>query len=253
MGKSALEIYCQDASAYPLLTAEEEQLLAQDPTEEAKLKLVTSNLRLVIKIARDCGHYNMLTDLIAEGNTGLIEAAQRYESKGIRFATYARWWILQRMYRYISSNSCSVRVPQQFRIKAAKFTTMQGKTDDEIKKTFNIGERGLKNLKTFKIGADTSIDDLKGLPDNSCTSHTLKLQKYLKTIISEELDEQEQDILYRNLGLFGVRKETLRELGADLNLSAERIRQLRALAVRKLRTRLVLTDGLDASILREYK
>ena len=147
--------YIREISKYPNLSLEEEQELAKQGTKEAKQKLTQANLKLVITIARKVIHTSKLpmVDLIQEGNIGLMVAVDKFNWKfGYRFATYASWWIKQAMFKAISEQSHSVKIPVYIQETLSKYSKVKSEMEKETNKAVNVEEVAKKmNIETNKI------------------------------------------------------------------------------------------------------
>ncbi|MBR4675831.1 MAG: RNA polymerase sigma factor RpoD/SigA [Victivallales bacterium] len=265
-----MKLYMQNIGQYPLVSPEEEIELAakiKDGDDDAKQKLIRSNLRLVVKIAHDFKGLGLpLLDLISEGNIGLMRAVEKFDpSKGAKLSSYAAWWIKQSMRRALANQARTIRIPVQSaskicKIQAAKvkLTEEYGRdpTDREIASEVNLTERtvtGLRLGKTTTIslhdpiqhGEDGEFRDI--IPDDKSTapdelvqdeetlSHMLKL--------TERLEKRERIILNLRFGLNGDRPKTLEEVSQTIGRTRERVRQIQNQALDKLKSFLE-EDGL---------
>lgn len=259
---SALQIYLKEMGNYEVLSLEEETKLAQEGTQEARNKLVESNLRLVILIAK---HYKgcglSFEDLIQEGNIGLIKAAESFDlSKGYRFSTYAIWWIKQKISRAIADQGRTIRLPaylvesiNKMRARQRELTISLGQepTDRELADSLNMTLEELNNLKDnlddvssldIKLSDDDEDSDSLGSmiectnmnfnPEQVCLKQSN--QDFINKIL-DTLTRREADILRKRFGLNEENPLTLDEIGQLYNLTRERIRQIEIKALRKLR------------------
>lgn len=262
-GLDSVRDYLVAASKAPLLKAEEEIELAkriEDGDEEAKNILICSNLRLVISIAKRYVKTHSLSflDLIQEGNLGLIKAVDRYEhDKGFRFSTYATWWIRQAITRSIDDQDRIIRIPVHMGDIVRKVNRMaqdmiqKGDTQPDkkiIAEDLGISEESVG--RAFKIMAhpislETPIGDDGNsflgdfieatniiTPEESAEENSLQMEinKQLQT-----LNEREQKIIEMRFGLNNGKQHTLEQVGNYFGLTRERIRQIEAKALRKLR------------------
>jgi RNA polymerase primary sigma factor len=262
-GMDSVRDYLIAASKAPLLKAEEEIELAkriEEGDEEAKNILICSNLRLVISIAKKYVNTHTLSflDLIQEGNLGLIKAVDRYEhEKGFRFSTYATWWIKQAITRSIDDQDRVIRIPVHMggivrKVMRATQEMIQ-KGDDQpdskqIAEELGISEENVE--RAFKIAAhpislETPIGDDGNSyigdfveATNTVTPEESAEEKSLQMEINKQLqtlNEREQKIIEMRFGLNNGKQHTLEQVGKYFGLTRERIRQIEAKALRKLR------------------
>jgi RNA polymerase primary sigma factor len=261
-GPDTLRLYLREISKFPQLTAEKEQELGgrvQQGDEEAFRKLIESNLRFVVAMAKKYSRSGYpLHELINEGNMGLIEAASRFDpARGVRFITYASWWIRQAILAAIAHHGQSFRIPPKlkhelyrFESKVARLTQELGRRPsvDEISRELGMKEEEVRDMMegtptevslNTPVGeeAEMRLEDM--IEDSSVTpvddvliaqSFEEQLQKLLA-----QLDDKEKVIIERRFGLGDLEPQTLAEIGADLKLSRERIRQIEERALGKLR------------------
>lgn len=257
-----MKSYMREIGQIPLVTREEEVTLAAeiaDGCEDARAKLIQSNLRLVVKIAHDFKGLGLpLLDLISEGNIGLMKAVEKFDpAKGAKFSSYAAWWIKQSMRRALSNQSRTIRIPVQSagkinKIKGArvKLTEELGRepTDKEIASHLEFSERTvtalrLAELRTFSLqdhiqqGEDSMYQDI--IPDFSADTpdtmiSDMEMLRQLKGLINR-LDDREQLILVMRFGLDGSRPKTLEEVSKIIGRTRERVRQIQNQALAKLR------------------
>jgi RNA polymerase primary sigma factor len=258
----SLDQYLRDISAYPLIGREEEVRLAQRirlGDAEALDKLVRSNLRFVVSVAKKYQNQGVaLADLINEGNLGLIRAAHKFdETKGIKFISYAVWWIRQAILQALAEQSRIVRVPLNragtlHRIGKRANALLQelGReptheeiaeemdiTEDEVAKTISISQTHLSLDAPLTPGEDNRLLDY--LPDNlNPTPDEQTFEKALTEAIEESLSslkEREAKILRLYFGLDGEDPMTLEQIGALLGITRERVRQIKEKALSRLR------------------
>jgi RNA polymerase primary sigma factor len=260
--EGSLDQYLRDISVYPLISREEEVSLAQrirTNDQEALDKLVRSNLRFVVSVAKKYQNQGVsLSDLINEGNLGLIRAAHKFdETKGIKFISYAVWWIRQSILQALAEQSRIVRVPLNragalHRIGKRASTLLQelGRqpthmeiaegldiTEEEVAKTMLISQVHLSLDAPMTPGEDNRLLDY--LPDNTNrTPDELTFEKALSEAIEESLaglKERESKILRLYFGLDGEDPMTLEDIGTLLGITRERVRQIKEKALLKLR------------------
>ena len=256
-----VRMYLKEIGKVPLLTADEEIELAQrmeEGDEEAKKRLAEANLRLVVSIAkRYVGRGMLFLDLIQEGNLGLIKAVEKFDyRKGYKFSTYATWWIRQAITRAIADQARTIRIPVHM-VETIKLIRVSRQllqelnrepTPEEIAKEMNMPvERVREILKISQepVSLETPIgeeedshlgdfikDENVPVPDKAAAYTLLRedLEEVLKT-----LTEREQKVLCLRFGLEDGRARTLEEVGKEFNVTRERIRQIEAKALRKLR------------------
>lgn len=260
-----LKLYLE--SLPPLLTPEEERkyaYLSATGNEEAKHRLIESNLRLVISIAkRYCKVSKTVTlqDLIQEGNIGLMKAADRFDyTKGYKFSTYATWWIRQGIRRFISDTSRTIRIPaHQYEyvrkmnaVKSRLFNELQRMpTDIELAQALEITVDKLHYLQNIEIDAvslsapindnDDDTDELGDFIEDKSTNVEEEIVKkeYLESfknavLESEILDQREKEIICLRYGINCDRAHSLEEIGQKMGVTRERIRQIENKSLRKL-------------------
>ena len=275
MSDDPVKIYLKEIGNYPLLSMEEEVELAKKIAEgdqSASERLTESNLRLVVSIAKKyVGRGLSFLDLIQEGNLGLIKAVDKFDySKGYKFSTYATWWIRQAITRSIADQSRTIRIPvhmsevinKAYRISRNLLQELgREPTEEEIAEKMNLSVDKVREI--MKISADPiSLDTPIGEEDDSHLGDFIKddtimgpedaaaytmlqdqIQKLLKT-----LSDREQRVLVLRFGLLDGRTRTLEEVGKEFNVTRERIRQIEAKALRKLRhpNRAKMLRGFDS-------
>ena len=255
--------YLKMIGAIPLLSAEQEQklaVLAAQGDQNAIDTLVTSNLRLVVSIAkRYVGFGIQLMDLIQEGNIGLMKAVNKFDyTKGFKLSTYATWWIRQAITRSIADNSRNIRIPVHLnetlhRITKVKRELVQALGRDPSPEEIAACMEDMtpeKIMEIERLAADTiSLETPVG--DESDTSlgdlirddHTQTPAQYLEknsmheqlTAVLSTLTEREQIVLTKRFGLDGNEPMTLEEVGQEMNVTRERIRQIEKKAIIKLK------------------
>jgi RNA polymerase primary sigma factor len=260
--EGSLDQYLRDISAFPLITREQEDILAKrirQHDQEALDTLERSNLRFVVSVAKKYQNQGVsLSDLINEGNLGLIRAAHKFdETKGIKFISYAVWWIRQSILQALAEQSRIVRVPLNragtlHRIGKRASTLLQelGRqptnieiadgldiSEDEVAKTMMISQVHLSLDAPLTPGEDNRLLDY--LPDNmNPTPDEITFEKALSEAIEESLSslkERESKILRLYFGLDGEDPMTLEDIGTLLRITRERVRQIKEKALLKLR------------------
>ena len=257
-----VRMYLKEIGTVPLLSAEEETRLAKrkaEGDEYAKERLIEANLRLVVSIAkRYVGRGMLFLDLIQEGNLGLIKAVEKFDyRKGYKFSTYATWWIRQAITRAIADQARTIRIPVHMVETINKLIRVSRQllqelgrepSPEEIAAEMNMPvERVREILKISQepVSLETPIgeeedshlgdfiqDDHVPVPADAATFTLLKEQ--LSEVLGT-LTEREQKVLRLRFGLDDGRARTLEEVGKEFNVTRERIRQIEAKALRKLR------------------
>ena len=257
-----VRMYLKEIGKVPLLSAEEEIELAkrmENGDEAAKKRLAEANLRLVVSIAkRYVGRGMLFLDLIQEGNLGLIKAVEKFDyRKGYKFSTYATWWIRQAITRAIADQARTIRIPVHMVETINKLIRVSRQllqelgrepTPEEIADKMDMSvERVREILKISQepVSLETPIgeeedshlgdfiqDDNVPVPADAAAFTLLKEQ--LVEVLST-LTDREQKVLRQSFGIDDVRARTLEEVGKEFNVTRERIRQIEAKALRKLR------------------
>ena len=272
----SVKMYLREIGKIPLLTIEEEQKLAHkaaNGNKKAKDKMVEANMRLVVSIAkRYSGRGLDLLDLIQEGNTGLLRAVEKFDpEKGFKFSTYATWWVRQAITRAIADQARTIRIPVHMHETINKLLRITRKLTTELNReptTEEIAEEMdmdvdkidyIMRIKPDNTSLDQSVgkdgddedsvlgdfveDEERISPEDSAANQMLKEQ--LAEIIAS-LSEREQKIIKLRFGVGGGRPHTLEEVGAEFSVTRERIRQIEAKALSKLR------KNKDTKKLQEY-
>jgi len=257
-----VRMYLKEIGKVPLLTAEEEIELAkrmEEGDESAKKRLAEANLRLVVSIAkRYVGRGMLFLDLIQEGNLGLIKAVEKFDyRKGYKFSTYATWWIRQAITRAIADQARTIRIPVHMVETINKLIRVSRQllqelgrepTPEEIAKEMNMPVdrvREILKISQEPVSLETPIgeeedshlgdfiqDDNVPVPADAAAFTLLREQ--LGEVL-DTLTEREQKVLKLRFGLDDGRARTLEEVGKEFNVTRERIRQIEAKALRKLR------------------
>ncbi|MEG1313058.1 MAG: RNA polymerase sigma factor RpoD [Bacilli bacterium] len=257
-----VRMYLKEIGKISLLKLDEEQecaLLAERGDERAKQMLAESNLRLVVSIAkRYVGRGMLFLDLIQEGNIGLMKAVDKFDtSKGFKFSTYATWWIRQAITRAIADQARTIRVPVHMVETINKLARTQRQltqdlnrepTDDELADKLGVSIEKVREV--YKVSQDpVSLETPIGEEDDSHLGdfihdeRTMSPEEYTTVeSLKEELDmalltltERESEVLQMRFGLIDGQSKTLEEVGKKFNVTRERIRQIEAKALRKLR------------------
>ncbi len=260
--EGSLDQYLREISRYPLITREEEVVLAQaikTGSEEALDKLVRSNLRFVVSVAKKYQNQGVsLSDLINEGNLGLIRAAHKFdETKGIKFISYAVWWIRQAILQALAEQSRIVRVPlnragtlHRIGKRSAALQQELGReptveeiaegmdiSRDEVAKTLSISQSHLSLDAPLTPGEDNQLLDY--LPDTQNAGPDQETFERALTDSIEEvlgtLKDREAKILRLYFGLEGQEPMTLEEIGSMMGITRERVRQIKEKALARLR------------------
>ncbi|MBO2531423.1 RNA polymerase, sigma 70 subunit, RpoD [Planifilum fulgidum] len=257
-----VRMYLKEIGRVPLLTAEEEVELAkriEQGDEEAKRRLAEANLRLVVSIAkRYVGRGMLFLDLIQEGNMGLIKAVEKFDyRKGYKFSTYATWWIRQAITRAIADQARTIRIPVHMVETINKLIRVSRQllqelgrepTPEEIAKEMNLSPEKVREIMKIAqepVSLETPIgeeddshlgdfipdDDIQA-PADAAAYELLKEQ--LKEVL-DTLSDREENVLRLRFGLDDGRTRTLEEVGKVFGVTRERIRQIEAKALRKLR------------------
>ena len=257
-----VKVYLKDIGKVPLLTSEEEVDLAiriSNGDIAARQRLSEANLRLVVSIAkRYLGRGMQFLDLIQEGNLGLIKAVEKFDyTKGFKFSTYATWWIRQAITRAIADQARTIRIPVHMVETINKVKKVQSQllhqnghepTPDEIADEIDMPVdkvREIMRVAQEPVSLETPIGEEEDshlgdfIPDNDApapadaASHTM-LREQLADVLST-LTPREEKVLRLRFGLEDGRSRTLEEVGKEFNVTRERIRQIEAKALRKLR------------------
>ena len=257
-----VKVYLKDIGRVPLLTPEEEIELAiriKDNDQEAKERLIQANLRLVVSIAkRYVGRGMMFLDLIQEGNLGLIKAVDKFDyTKGFKFSTYATWWIRQAITRAIADQGRTIRIPVHMveTINKVKKTSNMllhrdghDPTPEEIAEELNMPVEKVRDILRISqepVSLETPIGEEEDshlgdfIPDEDALSPAdAAAMTFLKSKVNEVLETltpREAEVLRLRFGLKDGTPQTLEEVGKEFNVTRERIRQIEAKALRKLR------------------
>ena len=257
-----IRMYLKEIGTVPLLSAEEELELAKrkaEGDEKAKDRLIEANLRLVVSIAkRYTGRGMNFLDLVQEGNLGLMKGVQKFDyTKGYKLSTYATWWIRQSVTRALADGARTIRVPVHMVETINKIAKMQRKLmldlgyepkTSELAKALNMSEEKVEEILQIArepASLETPIgeEDDSNLGDFVADSNvvtpeqnveSVMLREHLDTLLGD-LKERERQVIVLRFGLDDGHPRTLEEVGKEFNVTRERIRQIEAKALRKLR------------------
>jgi RNA polymerase nonessential primary-like sigma factor len=271
----ATQLYLGEIGFSPLLSAEEEVYFSRRALkgdEASRKRMIVSNLRLVVKIARRYNNRGLaLLDLIEEGNLGLIRAVEKFDpERGFRFSTYATWWIRQTIERAIMNQTRTIRLPihvvKELNVYLRAARELSQKLDHEptaeeiaesldkpvhdVTKMLRLNER-ITSVDTpiggenDKVLLDVIADDKGHGPEEDLQDSDIKLNiiKWL-----EDLNSKQREVLARRFGLLGYEPSTLEDVGVEIGLTRERVRQIQVEALRRLRDMLG-HKGLDLEAL----
>jgi len=257
-----IKMYLKEIGLYPLLTFEEEVDLAkqaENDDESAREKLIKSNLRLVVSVAKKyLGKRMSFLDLIQEGNQGLIKAVEKYDwRRGYKFSTYATWWIRQAITRAIADQSRTIRIPVHMVDNINRYYKIQRRlmqktgrkpTNEEVAEEMEITPAEVENLVKISqhpkslstpVGEDKDATLEQFVTDEEAPTLIESVSKeFLKDYLNEvlgTLSDRERRVLEMRFGLSDGKSKTLEDVGKEFNVTRERIRQIEAKAIRKLR------------------
>lgn len=258
----ATRLYLKEIGFSPLLTAEEEvhyARLSQKGDEAGRKRMIESNLRLVVKIARRYMNRGLaLLDLIEEGNLGLIRAVEKFDpERGFRFSTYATWWIRQTIERGIMNQTRTIRLPvhivKEINIytRAARHLAQKLDREPTSEDVANLLDKSIDDVKAMMglnervssvdapMDADPDRSLLDAIADESVKSpESIMQSEDMQTQIHawlEELTDKQRKVVERRFGLNGNEVATLEEVGADIGVTRERVRQIQVEALKRLR------------------
>ncbi|MFT7299696.1 MAG: RNA polymerase nonessential primary-like sigma factor [Porticoccus sp.] len=273
----AASLYLKEIGYAPLLTAEEEvyfSRLIHKGGESARKRMIESNLRLVVKIARRYVNRGLsLLDLIEEGNLGLMRAVEKFDPElGFRFSTYATWWIRQSAERALMNQTRTIRLPIHVvkelntYLKASRRLAQELEHDpsaEEIAQSMNksvadVSRMFRHNERVSSMDVPLGKDGARTLVDTIVDSHPSDPEKLLQDedllnsieACLTELSDKQREVIARRFGLRGHDTSTLEEVGREIGLTRERVRQIQVEALHRLRD-ILQKQGLDAQILFE--
>jgi len=268
-------LYLNEIGASPLLTAEEEvhfSRLAQQGDESARKRMIESNLRLVVKIARRYMNRGLaFLDLIEEGNLGLIRAVEKFDpERGFRFSTYATWWIRQTIERAIMNQTRTIRLPihvvkeintylraarslaqkLDHEPSAEEIAQLLDKPIDDVERMLGLNERTASTDTSIMNDSDKTL--LETIPDSNATDPVDTLQQEdvhsnLEDCLAQ-LSAKQREVVERRFGLHGHQVSTLEEVGREIGVTRERVRQIQMDALRKLK-RILELEGFSIDAL----
>lgn len=262
-GHDATSIYLKEIGGSRLLTSAEEKMIARrirQGDESARHRMIESNLRLVVKIARRYINRGLpLLDLIEEGNLGLIHAVKKFDpERGFRFSTYATWWIRQTIERGIMNQARTVRLPIHIVkdinsvLRASRFLRDEQETEptageiaqhmqrdiDEVERLLALHHR-VTIGSTGSSGVDDERGPLESLAGKRDAEPAQCAQKqHVHKILDrwlDELGEKQRAVIERRFGLHGYRRQTLEQIGLDIGVTRERVRQIQIDALKNLK------------------
>ena len=258
----ATQIYLSEIGFSPLLTAEEEvyfSRLALKGDEPSRKRMIESNLRLVVKIARRYNNRGLpLLDLIEEGNLGLIRAVEKFDpERGFRFSTYATWWIRQTIERAIMNQTRTIRLPihvvKELNIYLRASRELIQKLDHEptaedialhldrpvadVNKMLRLNERIASVYTPFAGESDKALLDVIADEKSTGPESDLQSEDMSNNIVHwlNELNTKQREVLARRFGLLGYEASTLENVGREIGLTRERVRQIQVEALKRLR------------------
>ena len=265
----SIRLYLKDIKKLPLLSAEEEIFLAnriKKGDKAARAKMIQSNLRLVINIAKKYSHLGVsMMDLIEEGNMGLMKAVEKFNpKKGYRFSTYAAWWIRQYISRAIANQGKTVRMPVYIIELLMRFKKVQEHLTNSLKRKPRLNEIAkrmrlpMKRAKQLHkmvsgtsslnapVGEEGSTEFLDLIEDENIVSAVDELSNFLMqeriNLLLEKMSKREQKILSLRFGLKDGISHTLRDTAKSFGITRERVRQIESAAMRKMREMMVQQD-----------
>jgi RNA polymerase nonessential primary-like sigma factor len=267
----AIQIYLSEIGFSPLLSAQEEVKYAREAIagkKSSRERMIVSNLRLVVKIARKYNHRGMaLLDLIEEGNLGLMHAVEKFDpERGFRFSTYATWWIRQTIERAFMNQTRTIRLPihvvKELNLYLRTARSLAQKLDHEptsqdiaeatgerlsnVQKILKLNERTSSIDTPINDDGTNAILDIIITDDDSTPEHQFESNMLKKDIIHwlALLSAKQREVLARRFGLLGYEPTTLENIGDDIGLTRERVRQIQIEALKRLKD-ILHHDGLN--------
>ncbi|WP_417761006.1 RNA polymerase sigma factor RpoS [Shewanella sp.] len=271
----ATQLYLSEIGFSPLLTAEEEVFFSRKALkgcEKSRNRMIESNLRLVVKISRRYNNRGLaLLDLIEEGNLGLIRAVEKFDpERGFRFSTYATWWIRQTIERAIMNQTRTIRLPihvvKELNVYLRTARELAQKLDheptaEEIAERLNVPSADVSRMLKLNekitsvdtpIGGDNDKALLDVLTDEDMNTPDSQVQDedISKSVVKwlNELNSKQREVLARRFGLLGYEPATLEDVGAEIGLTRERVRQIQVEALKRLRE-MLSSQGLSVEAL----
>jgi RNA polymerase nonessential primary-like sigma factor len=268
-------IYLNEIGASPLLSAEEEvyfSRLAQQGDESARKRMIESNLRLVVKISRRYMNRGLaFLDLIEEGNLGLIRAVEKFDpERGFRFSTYATWWIRQTIERAIMNQTRTIRLPihvvkeintylraarslaqkLDHEPSAEEIAQLLDKPIEDVERMLGLNERTASTDTSIMNDSDKTL--LETIPDSNASDPADVLEEEdVHSNIEDclaQLSSKQREVVERRFGLHGHQVSTLEEVGLEIGVTRERVRQIQMDALRKLK-RILELEGFSIDAL----
>ncbi|CDG22414.1 sigma S (sigma 38) factor of RNA polymerase, major sigma factor during stationary phase [Xenorhabdus poinarii G6] len=267
----ATQLYLGEIGFSPLLTAEEEVFFARRALRgdlAARQRMIESNLRLVVKISRRYSNRGLaLLDLIEEGNLGLIRAVEKFDpERGFRFSTYATWWIRQTIERAIMNQTRTIRLPihivKELNVYLRTARELAHKLDHEpsieeiaekldkpvedVSRMMRLNERITSVDTPISGDSDKALLDILSDENDSGPETTIQDDDMKQSIVKWlfELNAKQREVLARRFGLLGYEAETLEDVGREIGLTRERVRQIQVEGLRRLRD-ILHTQGLN--------
>lgn len=267
----ATQMYLNEIGFSPLLSADEEKhfaRLALKGDEAGRKRMIESNLRLVVKISRRYLNRGLtLLDLIEEGNLGLIRAVEKFDpDRGFRFSTYATWWIRQTIERAIMNQTRTIRLPihvvkeLNVYLRAARELSQKLDHEPSAEEIADLLEKPVEDVKRMlklnervtsidaPIGHDSERTIVETIADTKVSDPSEILQdSNLRNSVNrwlDDLSEKQRDVIVRRFGLRGHETATLEQVGAEIGLTRERVRQIQVEALRRLKD-IMRTEGLS--------